>query len=132
MSIALGAKAIKKGYSVCFEKIINLIKLLKTQDIQRKAAFRINRILKANLLIIDEIGYTPIDRKEANLFFNLISEMYEKKSVIITSNKNFESWAEMMGDGVMTTALLDRLLHHARVYTLDGKSYRIKNRIGGK
>lgn len=132
LSIALGMKAIEKGYSVCFEKVVNLIKLLKTQDIQRSALFRINRILKANLIIIDEIGYTPIDRKEANLFFNLISELYEKESVIITSNKSFESWAEMMGDGIMTTALLDRLLHHARVYNLDGKSYRIENCKGGK
>lgn len=132
LSIALGVEAIKKGYSVCFEKVVNLIKLLKTQEIQRKSSFRINRILKSNLLIIDEIGYTPIDRKEANLFFNLISELYEKQSIIITSNKNFESWAEMMGDGVMTTALLDRLLHHARVYTLNGESYRIQNRKGGK
>ena len=72
-----------------------------------------------------EHGYTPIDRKEANLFFNLVSELYEKESIIITFNKGFESWAEMMGDSVMTTALLDWLLHHARVFTLDGESYRI-------
>ena len=84
------------------------------------------------LLIIDEIGYTPIDRKEANLFFNLVSELYEKKSIIITSNKGFESWAEMMGDGVLTTALLDRLLHHARVFNLNGESYRIQRRKEGK
>ncbi|MFC2170299.1 ATP-binding protein, partial [Acidobacteriota bacterium] len=57
----------------------------------------------------------------------LISETYEKASIIVTSNKSFESWAEMMGDSVMTSAMLDRLLHHARVFTLDGKSYRIKN-----
>ncbi len=120
LSIALGMKAIEQGYTVCFEKIVNLIKLLKTQEIQRTAGFRINRILRSDLLIIDEIGYTPIDRKEANLFFNLVSELYEKKSIIISSNKGFESWAEMMGDGVMTTALLDRLLHHARVFNLDG------------
>ena len=66
--------------------------------------------------LIDEIGYTPIERREANLFFNLISEMYEKLSIIITSNKSFENWAEMMGDSVMTTALLDRLLHHDRIF----------------
>ncbi len=74
-----------------------------------------------------EIGYTPIERREANLFFNLISEMYEKLSIIITSNKSFENWAEMMGDSIMTTALLDRLLRHARIFNLDGESYRIKN-----
>ena len=77
--------------------------------------------------LIDEIGYTPIEKREANLFFTMISEMYEKKSIIVTSNKSFDAWAEMMGDSVMTTALLDRLLHHARVFNLDGDSYRIKN-----
>ena len=82
--------------------------------------------MRSDLIIIDEIGYTPIERKEANQFFNLVSELYEKKSIIITSNKSFDGWAEMMGDGVMTTALLDRLLHHARVYNLTGKSYRIQ------
>jgi len=83
--------------------------------------------MKSNLAIIDEIGYTSIEKREANLFFNMVSEMYEKLSIIVTSNKSFESWAEMMGDSVMTTALLDRLLHHARIFNLDGESYRIKN-----
>jgi len=124
----LGIKAIGAGYTVCFERIINLIKLLKTIDIQRASGFRIKRILTSNLVIIDEIGYTPIERKEANLFFNLISELYEKSSIIITSNKGFDSWSEMMGDEVMTTALLDRLLHHAKVFNLDGESYRLKGK----
>ncbi len=84
--------------------------------------------MKSDLIIIDEIGYTPIEKREANLFFNLISETYEKASLIVSSNKSFDAWAEMMGDSIMTTALLDRLLHHARVFTLDGKSYRIQNK----
>ena len=130
LSIALGIKAIQAGYSVCFERITNLIKHLKTSEIQRASGFRINRIMKSDLVIIDEIGYTPIERKEANLFFNLISEMYERKSIIITSNKSFEGWAEMMGDEIMTTALLDRLLHHARVFNLTGESYRLKGKEG--
>jgi DNA replication protein DnaC len=127
LSIAFGIIAVEKGYKVCFERITNLIKLLKTAEIQKTSEYRIKRILKSDLLIIDEIGYTPIEKREANLFFNMISEMYEKTSMIITSNKSFEYWAEMMGDRVMTTALLDRLLHHARVFTLDGESYRIKD-----
>jgi DNA replication protein DnaC len=127
LSIALGVNAVEKGYKVCFERITNLIKLLKTSEIQKTSEYRIRRIMKSDLVIIDEIGYTPIEKREANLFFNLISETYEKASIIVTSNKSFESWAEMMGDSVMTTALLDRLLHHARVFTLDGKSYRIQN-----
>ena len=128
IAIAVGIKAIQAGYTVCFERVTNLIKLLKTAEIQRTAGFRINRILKSDLIIIDEIGYTAIERKEANLFFNLISELYEKSSIIITSNKSFESWAEIIGDDILTTALLDRLLHHARVFTLDGKSYKLSGR----
>lgn len=128
LAIALGLKAVQAGYTVCFERITSLIKLLKTMDVQRSSNFRLNRIMKSSLLIIDEIGYTPIDRKEANLFFSLVSELYERTSIIITSNKGFDDWAEMMGDEVMTTALLDRLLHHAEVFSLTGDSYRIKSK----
>jgi DNA replication protein DnaC len=128
LAIAVGIMAVEAGYTVCFERVTNLLKLLKTAEIQRMAAFRINRILKSDLVIIDEIGYTPIERREANLFFNLISELYEKASVIITSNKGFDDWAEMMGDEVMTSAMLDRLLHHAKIFNLNGKSYRVKRK----
>ena len=127
LAIALGIKAVEKGYVVSFERMTALIKLLKTADIQKMSAFRINRILKSDLVIIDEIGYSPIEKKEANMFFNLISELYEKRSVIITSNKSFNEWAEMLGDEIMTTALLDRLLHHSKIFNLDGHSYRIQN-----
>ena len=126
LAIAFGRTAVEKGYKVCFERIANLIKLLKTAEVQKTSEYRVRRIMKSDLVIIDEIGYTPIEKREANLFFNMISELYEKASLIITSNKSFESWAEMMGDSIMTTALLDRLLHHAKVFNLDGESYRIK------
>jgi DNA replication protein DnaC len=128
LSIAIGIEAIKKGYSVCFERITSLIKILKTAEIQKSAEYRIKRVKKADLLIIDEIGYTPIERREANLLFNLVSEMYEKSSIIITSNKNVSDWAEMLGDEVMTIALLDRLLHHSKIFNLDGKSYRLQKK----
>ena len=126
LAIAFGEAAVEKGYKVCFERITNLIKLLKTAEVQKTSEYRVRRIMKSDLVIIDEIGYTPIEKREANLFFNMISELYEKASLTITSNKSFESWAEMMGDSIMTTALLDRLLHHAKVFNLDGESYRIK------
>jgi len=127
LAISLGLNAIDRGYTVCFERVNNLMRLLKTATVQRTAEFRIRKITKSSLFIIDEIGYTPIDRKEANLFFTLVSELYEKSSIIITSNKSFDEWAEMLGDQVMTTAMLDRLLHHARIFTLDGDSYRLKD-----
>jgi len=125
LSVALSLKALHAGYTVCFERMSNLVKMLKTGELHRASAFRINRILRSHVLVIDEIGYTPIDRKEANLFFNLISELYERASLIITSNKSFDTWAEMMGDEILTTAMLDRLLHHAQIYSMDGDSYRL-------
>ncbi len=131
LAICLGIEAIKTGYTVCFEKATRLIELLKLKDIQKVAGYRINRILKANLLIIDEIGYTAIEKREANLFFHLVSELYEKASIIVTSNKGVEEWTEMMGDEVMTTALLDRLLHNAKIFSLNGDSYRIQKLLKG-
>ncbi len=128
LAISFGLKALECGYTVCFERMTNLVRLLKTREIQKSASFRVTRIMKADLVIIDEIGYTPIERKEANIFFNLVSELYEKTSIIITSNKSFDSWAEMMGDEIMTVAMLDRLLHHAKVFNMDGKSYRIQRK----
>lgn len=125
IAIGLGITAIEKGYTVCFERCTDLMRLLKTSEIQKTAGYRLKRIMKSNVVIIDEIGYTPIEKREANLFFNMVSQLYEKTTVIITSNKSFESWAEMMGDGIMTTALLDRLLHHAKIYNLAGESYRL-------
>ncbi len=127
LSIALGLEAVHAGYTVCFERMSNLVKLLKTAEIQRASAFRIRRILSSHVLIIDEIGYIPIDRKEANLFFNLVSELYERSAIIVTSNKHFDAWSEMMGDEIMTTAMLDRLLHHAHVFSLSGESYRLES-----
>jgi DNA replication protein DnaC len=88
----MSLKALHAGYTVVFERMSNLVRLLKTGEINRTSAFRINRIMKAHVLVIDEIGYTPIDRKEANLFFNLVSELYERTSIIITSNKGFDEW----------------------------------------
>lgn len=127
LSIAVGHEAIKKGYTVCFERITQLLQHLNQAEVQRSSSFRLKKIRKSHLLIIDEIGYSPISNREANLFFSLISDMYEQQSLIITSNKSFTNWAEMMGDTIMTTAMLDRLLHHARIFNLDGESYRLKH-----
>ncbi|MBK9498247.1 MAG: ATP-binding protein [Leptospiraceae bacterium] len=120
IGIALGFVALNKGYTVCFERVTSLMHLFKVSSIQKQAEHRIKKIMKANLIIIDEIGYTPIDKKEANLFFNLISEVYEKSSIILTSNKSFENWAEMLGDTTMTAALLDRLYTMRKYLTYKG------------
>ena len=86
------------------------------------------RIQSADLVIIDDLMYMAMDQREANLFFQLINHLYEKSSVILTSNKNPEQWSELMGDQGITTAILDRLLHRVEVVHMDGDSYRMKNR----
>jgi len=131
LAIALGHEAVSKGYKVCHERMTGLIKILSRADLSRSAQFRLSRLQKSDLVIIDEIGYTPIERTEANLFFTFVSELYERASIIVTSNKGFNSWAELLGDEVMTTALLDRLMHHARIFSLSGESYRISSRKEG-
>jgi len=131
LALALGQEAVGKGFKVCYERMTGLIKVLARADISRAAQFRLSRLLKSDLVIIDEIGYTPIERNEANFFFTFVSELYERTSIIVTSNKGFESWAELLGDEVMTTALLDRLMHHAQIFSLSGESFRISSRKEG-
>jgi len=126
IALGLGLHAVNEGYTVCFEKMDNFIEILDRADHERTAGFRLKNIKKAQLVIIDEIGYTPITRTQANRFFNFISETYERTSIIFTTNKEIPEWAEMMGDPVLTTALLDRILHHARCFSLRGESYRLK------
>lgn len=131
LAIALGHEAVRRGFKVCYERMTNLMRILSRADISRSAQFRLSRLSKSDLVIIDEIGYTPIERNEANLFFTFVSELYERSSIIVTSNKGFDSWAELLGDEVMTTALLDRLVHHAKIFSLSGESYRILSRKEG-
>lgn len=127
IAVGLGLEAINTGYTVCFEKMVNLIKILDTAETERSAGFRIRNIKKAQMIIIDEIGYTPISRGQANKFFTFISDTYETSSIVFTTNKEITDWAEMMGDPVLTTALLDRILHHAKCFSLRGESYRLKH-----
>jgi len=127
LAVGLGLKAVDSGYTVCFERMANLVKIMDIAETDRTAGFRLRNIKKAQLIIIDEIGYTPINRGQANSFFTMISETYETSSVIFTTNKEITEWTEMLGDPVLTTALLDRVLHHARCYSLKGESYRLKH-----
>lgn len=127
VACGLGLQAVNNGYTVCFEKMTNLIRILDTAETERASGFRLKNIRKAQLVIIDEIGYTPISRGQANRFFTFISDTYETSSIIFTTNKEIVDWAEMMGDPVLTTAMLDRILHHAKCYSFRGESYRLKH-----
>jgi DNA replication protein DnaC len=127
LAVGLGLEAVNAGYSVCFERMSSLVEIMETARTSRASSFRLRRIRRTDLLIVDEIGFTPIKREQANSFFNLISEMYERTSIIFTTNKDIGEWAEVMGDPVLTTALLDRILHHSKCFSLRGESYRIKH-----
>lgn len=128
IALAIGNKALELGYKVFFSSIDTLIHILKTQEISRNSAARVKWIKEADLLIIDELGYLPIGKVEANLFFQLISHLYENTSVVITSNKGFDGWADILGDSILATALLDRLTHKCQVLSFSDDSYRIAHR----
>ena len=127
IALGLGLHAVNEGYTVCFEKIENFFDILSKADHERGAGFRLRNIRKAQLVILDEIGYATITKEQANRFFCFISDAYEKRSIIFTTNKEIPEWAEMMGDPVLTTAMMDRILHHARCFSLKGESYRLKH-----
>ncbi len=127
LSIALAYKAAAEGYKVVFTTMTTLIQTLRTAEISRASKTKLNRIYHAQLLVIDEVGYLPIERTDANLFFQLVTDLYEQASIILTSNKGFEEWAEFLGDAALTTAVLDRLTYKCDMITLDGKSYRLEN-----
>jgi DNA replication protein DnaC len=127
-SNTIGYEAVKKGYRVSFVNMDELMKRLKLEATSPRSRQKVKRLMASDLVIIDEIGFVPISRQEANLFFQLISALYEQASLIITSNKGFEDWAELMGDPVITTAILDRIAHHSEIFNLSGESYRLKHR----
>lgn len=128
LSISLGYRAVEMGYKVSFVTMDALMHSLKTQEISRKSKGKMNRILSSSLVIIDELGYLPITREEANLFFQLISSLHEQASIIITSNKGLEDWTELLGDPALTTAVLDRITHRCELFNMSGKSYRLEHR----
>lgn len=128
ISVAIGLEAAKKGYRVSFVTMEELIRHLQMESVVARSRQKVKKIIKSDLVIIDEIGFLPISRQEANLFFQIISTLYEETSIIVTSNKGFEDWVELMGDPVITTAILDRIAHHSEVFNFTGDSYRLKNR----
>ena len=120
--------AVDKGYRAYFKTMEELVKILKTKDIIRTAAIEYQRIMRSHLLVIDDIMMFPVTQADAVAFFNLINELHDKISIIITTNKSPKEWSEVLKDDVLTTALLDRILFHCEIIKLDGKSYRMENR----
>jgi len=129
LAVALGVEALLQGIGVYFTTLSHLLEDLKRAYKENRLDKRLSLHLRPKLFIIDEVGYLPLDHLEATLLFQLVSSRYERGSIIITSNKGFGEWGEVMGDPILATALLDRLLHHAQVINIRGNSYRLKDRI---
>ena len=127
LATSIGVIAAKNRISTYFIKCNDLIAQLHKARLENRLEARIKNYCKYKLLIIDEIGYLPIGQEEAKLFFQLIDKRYENKSTIFTTNINFNNWDEVFKDTMIASAILDRVLHHAHVINITGKSYRLKN-----
>jgi DNA replication protein DnaC len=129
LCIALGHEACVRGYSVLFTTAIDIIHTLSAAAATGSLKRTMQRYLKPKLLVVDELGYLPIDKRGADLLFQIISERYERGAILM-SNRAFKNWPEIFNnDTTLTSALLDRLLHHADTCVVEGKSYRAKDHI---
>lgn len=128
LAIALGIAACQQGESVYFTTAEELLTTLREGFVAKRLKEQMRLYLRSRLLIIDELGYLPLDRASANLFFQLIAKRYERGALILTSNRSYGEWGETFGDPVIAAAILDRLLHHSTTITAKGESYRLKEK----
>lgn len=127
LATAIGLENAKNNHTTYFINCNDLIETLKKAHSHNRLDEKLKTLAKYKLLIIDEVGYLPIDLEAANMLFQLINKRYEKNSTIITTNKPFSKWGELFGDNMIANAILDRLLHHSHVISITGKSYRTKD-----
>jgi len=132
LAIALGVAACQGGYTCYFSTFQNLIETLRKAEEQNRLRRKLLTYDKPHVLIIDEMGYLPLNRNDANLFFQLVSSRYENGSIILTSNKSYIDWGELFPDEGIASAILDRLLHYSKTIKINGQSYRLamKKKMG--
>jgi DNA replication protein DnaC len=128
LAIALAIKACQAGHRVAFATAQQWVTRLEAAQDRNNLDDELRRLERYGLLVVDEVGYLPLERQAANLLFALVSRRYERGSIIITSNRGFEAWGEILGDAIVAAALIDRLVHHATMVPLKGKSYRLRER----
>jgi DNA replication protein DnaC len=130
LATALGYAACQQGYSVLFASAIDIVNTLTAAQAGGRLKHELNRYVRPRLLICDELGYLPIDKSGADLLFQIISQRYERGSTVITTNRVYKKWPEIFNnDSTLTSAVLDRLLHHAETITIEGRSFRMKDKV---
>lgn len=130
LATALAYAACLKGHNVLFTTAIDIINTLSAAQHTGRLKLEMKKYLKPSLLCIDELGYLPLDKTGADLLFQIISHRYEKGSIVLTTNRAFKHWPEIFNnDSTITSAVLDRLLHHAETIVIEGQSYRMKDQI---
>jgi DNA replication protein DnaC len=128
LAIALGRAAVETGHSVLFTSATALLAALAKAESEGQLADRLLFYTKPKLLVIDELGYLPFERRSAHLFFQLVARRYERGSLLITTNQLVTQWGTVFGDEVLAAAILDRLLHHSHTLMIQGDSYRLKQK----
>jgi DNA replication protein DnaC len=130
LAIALGYAACEAGFHVRFTTAIDILNTLSAADKAGRLVQEMKKYTRPDLLVCDELGYLPIDKRGADLLFQIISQRYERGAIVLTTNKAFKHWPSIFNnDSTLTSAILDRLLHHAETVVIEGKSYRMKDRI---
>jgi DNA replication protein DnaC len=128
LSTGLGVRACESGYNVLFVTLSDMISVLMASMADKSFSGKLRAFIQPSLLIIDEVGYLPVSKEGANFLFHVVAKRYETGSIILTSNKSFSDWGEILGDSVIASAVLDRLLHHSTVFNIRGDSYRLKEK----
>ena len=128
LAIALGRAAVEAGHSVLFVTATSLLAQLARAQLEGKLADQIAFYAKPKLLVVDELGYLPLEKQTAHLFFQLVSRRYERGSMLITTNQTITQWGHVFGDEMIAAAVLDRVLHHSHVLVIQGDSFRLRQK----
>lgn len=129
LAIAIALKAVESGYKALFTTALALAETLEIAELKGELKKKIASLLKFDLLVVDELGYLPMNRQGIYNLFQLVNGLYEQRSVVLTTNKDFTSWGEFLRDETVAVPIVDRLIHHSHVFMLGGESYRLKQKL---
>ena len=130
LAIGIGHKAVEAGYRVLFRSALELVEDLELAEMKGELKKRVAQLAKYDLLIVDELGYLPMTKQARYNLFQLINSLYEYRSIILTTNKDFTSWGEFFHDDNVAVPIIDRVIHHSHIFMLGGESYRLKQKTG--